>query len=400
MQHDSEEHRLPDAKRRLAALSAVRADLLDCVQSNLAVLADHFHGRGTHLRLGSRLSSRWYPGADGLPTVDPPLAEQLVEAERCLDLRVTGQKTVTGGDLPGAVQPGAPCYAVADAYEMPWLPYHRRRHMDHSFLLIAPDAADDGWTVVDAYDNDTPWGAARPGAWTLTADQLAVLGEVELFRIAPGPSGAGDGPRIRVEHVPMDDYLAALHQGADREAVLHRLTGDAWLLARSRTLHALFVADGAPDEETARHLERWNQLVTHTYVAYRRVARGRPEPPGLVDRLAELLEADRNVFPDTGKPAAPPTAAGLPGDAASDRVRVQVAEVVAAVLGGDPGSLGAGTDLRTVEGFTSFRMVDIIERLEAELGVEFDSDDLVPENLRSVEGLCRVVRGAREPAEP
>ncbi|WP_338675257.1 phosphopantetheine-binding protein [Streptomyces sp. SCSIO 30461] len=302
--------------------------------------------------------------------------------------------------MHGAVQPGAPCYAVADAYEMPWLPYHRQRHMDHSFLLLAPEGADDAWTVVDAYDNDTPWGAVKPGAWTLTADQLAGLGEVELFRIAPG-SRAGERPRLRVEHARMDDYLAAFDQGADREGVLHRLTGDAWLLARSRTLHALFVADAELDEETVRHLERWNQLVTHTYVAYRRVARGRPEPPGLVDRLAELLEADQNVFPATGAPTAPHAAAGLTRDAVTDSVAAQVAEVVAAVLGGDPGSLDAGTDLRTIEGFSSFRMVDIIESLEARLGVEFDSDDLVPENLRSDEGLCRVVRGAApEPAEP
>ncbi|AJP00815.1 hypothetical protein TU94_04305 [Streptomyces cyaneogriseus subsp. noncyanogenus] len=395
MQHDSEDHRLPDAEHPLPALSGVRADLLDCVQSNLAVLADHFHGPGTHLNLGSKLSSRWYPGADGLPTVDPPLAEQLAEAERCLHLRVTGRGTVTGSGLPGAVEPGAPYYAVADAYEMPWLPYHRQRHMDHSFLLLAPEGSGDRWTVVDAYDNDTSWGAARPGAWTLTAKELTVLGDIELFGVAPRP-GAGERPRLRVEHPPMDEYLAAFDRGSDREAVLHRLTGDAWLLARSRTLHARFVAGGAPDEETARHLELWNQLVTHTYVAYRRVARGRPEPPGLVERLAGLLDADRGVFRDTElTPAAAHPGRGDTADGAPDGVRDQVAEVVAAVLGGDPGALRADTDLRTVEGFSSFRMVDIIDRLEARLGIECDSDDLLPENLRSVEGLCRVVRGAR-----
>lgn len=371
----------------VSALSGVRAELLDCVQSNLAVLADHFHGAGTHLRLGSKLSSRWWPGADALPTVDPPVEEELAEAERALGLAVGERTTTTGAQLDRlGIAPGRIRYALADAHEMPWLPYFGQQHMAHSFLLIAPDGPNGPWTVVDAYDNDTQWGAAKPGSWTVTGADLAALTRLDLYDITARPDLAAR-PEPRIDHVPMADYLAALDQATDRERALHRLTGDTWLLARSRRLHALFAADGGTlDEATAHHVEGWDKLVTQAYVTYRRVVRGRPEPAGTVARLAELLEADRRIFP------AP--AAAAPGPAA---LRDRIALVVGPVLDADPALLSTGDgDLAALPGFTSFRMVDIIDRLEAQLDLEFDADDLVPENLRSMDGLCRIVRSATD----
>ncbi len=376
---DATEHPIP-------ALTGVRAEVLDCVQSNLAVLADHFHGAGTHLRLGSKLSSRWWPGADGLPTVDPPVEEELAEARRALGLSVGERTTTTGARLAGpALAPGEIRYALADAHEMPWLPYFGQQHMEHSFLLIAPGDADGPWTVVDAYDNDTQWGAAKPGSWTVTRAELAALRRIDLYEITARPEPPAR-PEPRIDHAPMADYLAALDRAADRERALHRLTGDTWLLARSRRLHALFAADGGPlDEPTARHLADWDKLVTQAYVTYRRVVRGRPEPAGTVTRLAELLEADRRIFPAPAAAAAPDP----------EGLRDHIARVVGAVLDTDQALLRAGdVDLAALPGFTSFRMVDLIDRLEKQLDIELDADDLVPENLRSMDGLCRIVRSA------
>ncbi|WP_181160518.1 acyl carrier protein [Streptomyces solincola] len=395
--HEHTEKQSPDPSR-------IRADVLDCVQSNLAVLADAFHGEGTHLGLGAELSSRWYPGADDLPTVDPPLAAGLAAAERTLHLAVRGQASSQGPRLPVDIPPGKLRYAVADAHEMPWLPYFGRQHMAHSFLLAAPEAPGGTWSVIDAYDNDTQWGAAKPGSWAVTAEELAGLTRVELFDIVPGP-GPAPRPRTRVEHLPMDDYLAAFDAGADRERVLHRLTGDVWLLARSRRLHALFRADGTPDRETAEHLGHWDKLVTQSYLAYRRVTRDRPEPAGIVPQLAALLETDRRIFKETAA-AGDPRAGTMPGaggdqDRAGDALRCEVAAVVGDVLDADAAALLAdGTDLAVLPGFTSFRMADVIDRLEARLGVEFDAGDLVPENLRSVDGLCRIVRRATSARRP
>lgn len=381
-------HVTRETAHRIEAISGVRAGLLDCVQSNLAVLADHFHGAGVHLRLGSKLSSRWYPGADDLPTFDPPLEEELAEAERVLALTARARTTTTGTRLARETwTPGEQRYAVADAHEMTWLPYFRRAHMDHSFLLMAPEAPDAPWTVVDAYDNETRWGAAKPGTWAVAPDDVALLGRIDLYDVEPMPV-PGTRPALRVEHEPVDDYIGALARHGDRERALHRLTGDTWLLARSRRLHALFRAGGAdPGEQTSRHLEQWDRFATQTYVAYRRVARGRSEPAGTLDRLAELLEADRQVFPP---PAGSAEGAKPPGE-----LRGRIAAVVGRVLGADPAALlTPDVDLAALPGYTSFRVIDIIDRLEAELAVELDSDDLVPENLRSMDGLCRIVHRA------
>jgi acyl carrier protein len=64
--------------------------------------------------------------------------------------------------------------------------------------------------------------------------------------------------------------------------------------------------------------------------------------------------------------------------------------VVSAVLGVPDTQLLDGTEFAALPRFSSFRLVEIIERLESELGVELDPADLVPENLRSVDHLCRI----------
>ncbi|MEV4443085.1 acyl carrier protein, partial [Streptomyces sp. NPDC049577] len=107
------------------------------------------------------------------------------------------------------------------------------------------------------------------------------------------------------------------------------------------------------------------------------------------DRLAEFLRKDREVLAAGGADpaaAAPPAARAVP-----EELRRTVAEVAASVLATDPGPLLAGTPLTDVPAFSSFRIVEIVERLESELGVEFAPDDLVPENLHEIDAICRVV---------
>jgi hypothetical protein len=72
-----------------AAEASAWARALDCLQANLAVLADRHHGPGTHLRLGARLhfspttaepaDTPADPSAEtrALPTVEPTLDAQL-----------------------------------------------------------------------------------------------------------------------------------------------------------------------------------------------------------------------------------------------------------------------------------------------------------------------------------
>ncbi|MFD7658935.1 phosphopantetheine-binding protein [Actinosynnema sp. NPDC059797] len=341
----------------------VRAELLDCLQANLALLADRRHGPGRHLALGARLRFAPVPGPDGLPTVERTLDDHLLDARHLLGLAVTGRwEAATAADLPPDL-----VYVVADAFHLPWVPYRGHEHMDHSFLV---EAGPDGFAVHDAYHNDTRWGPARPGRWELSAAELsaAIPDGARVFRLEPVDPPAAVRPRQdHAEPDVVDAYVRAYREHPDRVAALGRLTLETWLLARSRRLHAACHDEPAAFEE---HVRQWGALAEQTYLAYRRVARGRPEPPGVLPRLADLLAADRVVF---------------------DGLRREVAAVVARVLKVDPAEVLAGEPFPSFPSFSSFRVVDIVERLESALGVEFDADDLVPENLHRLDDLCRLV---------
>jgi acyl carrier protein len=286
------------------------------------------------------------------------------------------------------VRPGDLVYVVADAYELPWVPYFGQRHLDHSFLLGAD------LTVIDAYANETPWGTAAPGRWKLSRDQLTVRrGEVIHFDRAD----AGlPRPVVTVEDRAVDGYLAAYESCPDRLRALERLTLETWLLARSRKLHARFREhDGFPlDAEQREHLGRWDALVEQTYLAFRRVSRGRGEPAGVVRRLGDLLDADRAVFGCLVTACRQLTVHSGESD---ESLRRAVASVVGAVLGVPGSRLLDGAEFTSMPRFSSFRLVEIIERLESELGIELDPADLVPENLHRVDDLCRIARGRRAP---
>ena len=351
-------------------LDPAHAALLDCIQANLAVLADHHHGTGTHLNLGSSLRFRWR-STDGIPTIEPTLDEHVADAERLLGLRLRERSTVAGTELAGVARENAPAYVVADAYDLPWVPYYQQRHMEHSFLLTAD------LTVVDAYANKTQWGLAIPGQWEFPRDALA-NSTAEVLRFEPV---AAPEPAAHLEAIDADGYLAAYTAFPDRAATYERLTLETWLLARSRTLHAAFRERQGiePHPEQAEHLGRWDSVVEQTYLVYRRVVRGRTEPPGVLQRLGELLAADRVVF-------APPAAAD------GEQLRRAVAGLVASVLEVAESRLLDGVEFTSLPRFSSFRLVEIVERLESELGAEIDPVDLVPENLHRVDDLCRIIR--------
>ncbi|MER7109833.1 hypothetical protein [Streptomyces sp. NPDC000229] len=380
-------------------LDSLHTGLLDCVQVNLAVLADHAHGPGTHLRLGAHLGFAWWPADDGLPTVDPPLDVQLDAASALLALRpVRRERLPREGLLDAVRRRGGTHYVVADAYNLPWLPYHGQAHMDHSFLLSAGPG---GWHVTDGYRIQTQWGAAVPGSWVFSSQELAGLGPAEVIAFeavargadaAPPPTAyaAGDADAVA-------SYLAAYEACADRALALERLTAETWLLARARKLHAAYRARfaGREEDDAERNLlAAWDKVVEQTYLAHRRVGRGRAEPPGVVDRLRAVLADEVKVFGETapGRGAAAGAPAAAPGEAGGESLRRRVAAVAAAVLGVDEEPLLRGAEFESFASFSSFRLVEIIERVEGELGRELDADELVPENLRRVEDLCRIAR--------
>ncbi|WBB78727.1 hypothetical protein O7606_21305 [Micromonospora sp. WMMD882] len=269
--------------------AGIRTDLLDCIQVNLAVLADRWGEPGRHLALGAALRFRPRPGPDGLPTVDPPVDAHLTGSARQVGLVVESRHDLGPDALRALAERSSVLYAVADTYHMPWLPYRGHAHMEHSFLV----ASDDGEALVgDAYDNETAWGPARPGQWRLPWAELPAVSVAAVCRVAgsyrpPAPSALLDDP---------DDYVEAYARHADRLAALRQLTAETWLMTRARRLHAAYrVHRGEPLDADA-HLRRWDQLTAAAFIALRRVERGRPAPGALLPDLAAALTADRDVF--------------------------------------------------------------------------------------------------------
>ncbi|MEU3854005.1 acyl carrier protein [Streptomyces sp. NPDC029554] len=370
-------------------LDGIRTGLLDCVQANLAVLADHFHGPGTHLRLGSRLDLPVRPLPDGLPTADPALETRLASDAPLAGLIAVRRARLAPADLLAeAARHTGVHYVVADSFHLPWLPYHGKAHMDHSFLLAAGPS---GWHVTDAYRIETRWGAAVPGEHVLSARELSGFASAELVTfVAAAPVPA---PPTVAARDP-EPYLTAYAEWPDRLRALEQLAAETWLLARARKLHAAYRAQCAgrsteTDAERA-HLAAWDRLVEHTYLAHRRVARGRAEPSGTVDRLRELLAADQQVFTLLPEPVPlPESGEGHPAD---PELRRRITRIVADVLGVTAQDLASGAALDSFASFTSFRLVEIVERVEGELGRELAADELVPERLRRIDDLCRLAR--------
>ncbi|MFD0312743.1 acyl carrier protein [Streptomyces flavalbus] len=380
-----------------SALDTVDARLFDCVQVNLAVLADRWYGAGTHLRLGAVLRFRPEDGPGGLPTVERPAREELLDSAAALGLAVLEWRTTRPGE---SVRPAPGRYVVADAFDLPWVPYHGRRHMEHSFLAETVETDDGSILVVDAYHNETPWGSARPLRRRLSRAELAaaVPGPALVATLAP----AGEPPAPVRARLDLADgqtargYVAAYAEHPDRVAALDRLTLETWLLARSRALHLRFrqFEGSLPDDTGAvAHVRAWESLAEAVYLGFRRVRRGRAEAAEVYARLTELLRRDHEVFGTAPAPTEPQPTEPRPV-AASDALRAQVVATAAEVLQVEPSVLADGRPLADVPGFSSFRVVEIVERLEGVLALEFAADDLVPENLHHVDGICRIARRA------
>ncbi|GIE90976.1 acyl carrier protein [Actinoplanes regularis] len=387
-------------------LAGLHADLMDCIQVNLAAFADRAHGAGTHLALGALLRFDTVPGPGGVPIVGATVEQRLAEAADLLAVRVDQRfDDVTGARLREISAGSAPLFVVADAYTMSWVPYAGHQHMEHSFLLLA---ADGPVLVGDGYHNATPWGDIRPGVWRLPAAGFddAVPRATAMTLTAAAPPVLDRAAVLTENAVAMsaatgriDRYLAALHEHREEPETAARLVLDVWLLGRSRALHAAWLGT-YPEVDAAgqasAQAESWSALAAQSYVAMRRASRGGAFPTAVLDRLGELLHEDVALArrlaggdPATGTPAG----AGSTGD--PDGTRAVLAEELAAVLGLGAGLLDGRPSLRSLPGFNSFRLVEVIERVEARLRVTLDPDELTGAALHDLDTLTVLFDRAR-----
>ncbi|SCL54516.1 phosphopantetheine-binding protein [Micromonospora peucetia] len=381
-------------------LTGLRADLLDCVQVNLAALADRAYRPGAHLALGATLRFHTAEGPAGAPAVTASVDQRLAEAADLLGLRVTRRwDDVSGARLRELLAEHSPLYVVADTFTMSWLPYAGNQHMEHSFLLVD---AGEHCVVADGYHNSTQWGDARPGVWRMsaadfdaavphaTAMTIAAEGAPVLDRAAVLRDNAA---ALRAGADRIEGYLTAVRQRAGEPEAAAQLVLDVWLLGRSRALHAAWLAGEADAADAAREAadraDAWLALAGQSYVAMRRVRRGGVFPAPVLDQLTGLLRgevalAGAGSEPPHGGPVADP-----------DRIRAVLADEVRAVLGVGPEVPVDQRPLRTLPGFNSFRLVEVIERAEARLGVELEPDDLTGPALHDLDSLGAVFDRAR-----
>jgi acyl carrier protein len=383
----------------------VRAEALDCLQTGIALVADAAHGPGTHLRLGSRCGFTVRPGG-GLAA---NARARLAEAEALLGLRVTRYwQRLLGPRLRQLAAARAPLYVVADAFHLPWCPYAGRQHMDHSLLVV--EALPDQVTVVDAYHNDTAWGAARPGVWRLTPtlfDACFATG-ADAYVVTPGPLPAPDpaadlaanAVRWREVEPAVHGYLARARAGMTELAAVERMVLDIWLLSRERRLHAAWLADQESPMAGAwtDHAEEWQRLAAQSYVVLTRVRHGRPAGPAIVDRLGELLAADAAWAAKLAAAASttPGTASTTAAEPAAS-VREAVVDALSRALSLPKAEVAGAEALRDLPNFNSFRLVEVIDEVERRLGLEVPPDELGASHLRDVAGLCRLFAAAGGP---
>lgn len=68
-------------------------------------------------------------------------------------------------------------------------------------------------------------------------------------------------------------------------------------------------------------------------------------------------------------------------------IRTLVTDITAEVLGITPAELRAADALTDLPTFSSFRIVEIVERIEEELDVEVEPNELTPDNLTRLDTL-------------
>ncbi|WP_258903245.1 hypothetical protein [Actinokineospora sp. UTMC 2448] len=276
---------LPD--KLTSALDTVDPTALDCLQSSVAVVADWYHGPGTFSRMGAHLRFRPRPTDDALWTIEAETEPHLSAAVDAVGIRFTD--TIRGADEARSAARTSLLLCVADAYELPWLPYFRREHMDHSFLLTSGDDA--SALMIDVYRNDTVHGPAEPTARRTGWKDLEPIMHSPRTRttaVVPGTLPElqprmvlrDNAQHLNDPHVPvvLDRYIEAYRTHPDQVLALRRMTLETWLLARSRQLHALWLQRAVgfrAARPAADHAKRCSDVSARAFFALRRVQAGR-----------------------------------------------------------------------------------------------------------------------------
>ncbi|WP_328611225.1 hypothetical protein OG943_19555 [Amycolatopsis sp. NBC_00345] len=301
-----------------ALLGRVDSEYLDCVSDDLALVLAHAGVADVRAPFAMDWRLRLTNEPDQLPKADLPPADQAEKLACRTGFTPLWRDIADVDDAVGQwrqfLAGGHPLVLVGDAYHLPWLPYHGNEHIQHGFVLEAIEALGGGpeelLHIVDPYDNATPWGRAVP-----TTTELPI-GDIEAA--LPGGSWAvlskvGEAQPVDLRRQLRDNALAITgaaaagtpaqfverHRELDSGCV-ENLALQAWLLARDRGLHHLWLTDVAAELERiglpelpgrfeAEVLRPWRRVTEMSYLALRRVQTGRAAPDGVLAAATTAL---------------------------------------------------------------------------------------------------------------
>ncbi|MDG4795682.1 BtrH N-terminal domain-containing protein [Micromonospora sp. WMMD1082] len=304
-------------------LSQVDGARLDCVSDAVAVLLAHRAVPDVRAVFARdwRFELRDMPTGPAQVALPPDDQDERL-ARRTgwrLDWRATDPGTAVD-HWRAAPAADAPIVVVGDAYHLPWLPYYRREHMEHGFVVDG--LGTDGTVhIVDPYENPTEWGRAVPTVTGVDFDTLtpALSAGRWAMLTATGTAPEPGDPRGQIAA-----NVAAVRAAADSRAYerfvadhapagrleLENLTLQTWLIARNRSLHARWLADlpaGATDAGFVARFARiergWHRAMESAYLALRRVRSGRRAPGAALDalRAATTAEVELARAPGSGQ---------------------------------------------------------------------------------------------------
>ncbi|MFL6117572.1 MAG: hypothetical protein ACJ786_40400 [Catenulispora sp.] len=320
---------MTEARGTVATRAAVDGELLSCYGAAIAAYLDALGadwldvlGRDSTLRLRSAgegvYAFRHLPA--GLRAVDGPLPLERTGAH-------TAPDAVAG--IEAELRSAGAVIVVGDAFHLPWLTAHRRRHAVHWFVLDGRWHVRDEFAATDDLGRQQPWhgGVAAADLASLLAapsqiDPVERLQDRHAFgdeepprdepyqwyrrrtgeRPAPDPGGGWlAGPaavRALARHFAVRGHRADAYLQAE----------ELWTAARQRLLHSRRHPDSAALAALAEQWRGLPMLLRYARLSVDRPGRARHATVAeALRRLADLEEAARPAgAPDrTPDPTAP-----------------------------------------------------------------------------------------------
>jgi hypothetical protein len=295
---------------------------LDCLNDNLAVLLLHVGVADVR----TPFACQWYFDVDlespeRMITVERVPAEALIRQQTgcVLDWHEFERDRCTA-TCESFVRGNQPVLIFGDAYFMPWLPYFGREHMEHTFIVDGVSADQRLLHLVDAYANKTEWGEATPietylpamalerivqaldtarsGSFLIVgqAEQPAALDLPALLRRNAAQILVQLRDKARLSHY--SQYYAS---NVTDVAAIKQFVLDCWLIARSRALHGLWLADVARDQPELLDstfveafaqdvVAPWQRVSEFAYILFRRVSQGRAAPDACFRMVEQTIQ--------------------------------------------------------------------------------------------------------------